>query len=68
MDCVVPGAVSVGKAYSVLHFNMKTIRGDRCIVNSYPQQLCCINNMHALGYHLANSVPRDMIKGTLCMM
>jgi len=49
----------------VLHFNMKTVRGDRCIVNNYPQQHYCITSLHPLRYHLATSEFKDMIKGTL---
>ena len=30
---------------------MKTINGDRFIVNNYPQQLNYITNLHPLGYH-----------------
>jgi hypothetical protein len=67
IDCVVPGEVSVSKAYKI-NFNMKTISGHGCIVNSYPQQLYCITSLHPLGYHLATSALRNMIKGTLYMM
>jgi len=56
------------KHISVLHLNMKTVRGDRCIVNSYPQQLYFVTSLHPLGYHLATAVLRDVIKGTLCIM
>ena len=43
-------------------------RDDRCILNNYPQHFYCITSLHPLGYHLATSVRRDMIKDTLCMM
>ena len=57
VDCVVPGGVSVSKAYEN--------RGDRCIVNNYALQHYCITSLHPLGYHLATSEIKDMIKGTL---
>ena len=61
-----PGGVSV-RHLKYVTFQYEN-RGDKCIVNIYPQQLYSMTSLRPLGYHLATSVLRDMGKGTLCVM